>query len=102
MTSHTPSRLLAVAGVVVVVLVTLAAPATASDAFPTTPKAKCGPGSLPETGLQGEVPLADQFSTRSMQGYRCNLELVGQYAGDGSAIMMAWQDHCAYMPTGYA
>jgi hypothetical protein len=64
-------------------------------------KANCGPGSLPETGLQGEVPLADQASGRSARGYRCNLELVGQYAGDGAAIMMAWHGDCAYMATGY-
>ena len=81
--------------------VAAAAPASAA-AFPTTPKATCGPGSLPETGLQGEVPIADQFSGRSQQGYRCNLELVGRYAGNGGAIMMAWQDHCAYMATGYS
>src|SRR3954464_11961283 len=78
-----------------------AAPALAA-AFPTVPRPHCGPGSLPETGLQGEVPVADQFSGRSTQGYRCNLELVGRYAGNGGAIMMAWQDHCAYMATGYA
>jgi hypothetical protein len=97
-----PRRAMAAGALLAAALVTVATPATASDTFPTTPKATCGPGSLPETGLQGEVPLADQFSTRSMQGYRCNLELVGQYAGNGSAIMMAWQDHCAYMPTGYS
>jgi hypothetical protein len=67
-----------------------------------TPKAHCGPGSLPETGLQGEVPMADQFDGRSQQGYRCNLALVGQYAGNGGAIMMAWSGHCAYMATGYS
>jgi hypothetical protein len=82
-------------------VVAMAVPAAAAG-FPTTPKATCGPGSLPETGLQGEVPIADQFSGRSMQGYRCNLELVGRYAGNGGAIMMAWQDHCAYMATGYS
>jgi len=78
-----------------------AAPALA-DGFPTVPRPHCGPGSLPETGLQGEVPIADQFSGRSLQGYRCNLELVGRYAGNGGAIMMAWQDSCAYMATGYS
>ncbi|MCA1710245.1 MAG: hypothetical protein LC789_00845 [Actinobacteria bacterium] len=93
-------RGVAVAAAAAALLLGTAGPALAD--FPTVPEATCGPGSLPETGLQGEVPLADQFSTRSMQGYRCNLELVGQYAGDGSAIMMAWQDHCAYMATGYA
>lgn len=78
------------------------APTALAADFPTTPKAQCGPGSLPETGLQGEVPFIDQASGRSQQGYRCNLELVGRYAGNGGAIMMAWQDHCAYMATGYS
>lgn len=94
-------RLLAIAGVAATLLLPPTAPATAAEG-PTTPKATCGPGSLPETGLQGEVPLADQLSTRSMQGYRCNLELVGQYAGNGGAIMMAWYGRCAYMATGYS
>lgn len=65
------------------------------------PRPRCGRGSLPETGLQGEVPLADQQSGRSSLGYRCNLQLVGQYAGDGAAIMMASYGRCAYMATGY-
>jgi hypothetical protein len=65
------------------------------------PRPRCGPGSLPETGLQGQVPLADQASGRSALGYRCNLELVGQYAGEGAGIMMAWYGDCAYMTTGY-
>jgi hypothetical protein len=74
----------------------------AADGFPTVPKAHCGPGSLPETGLQGEVPLADQMDLRSQQGYRCNLQLIGRYAGNGGAIMMAWYGNCAYMSTGYS
>jgi hypothetical protein len=32
---------------------------------------------------------------RSEQGYRCNLQLVGHYQGNGGAIMMAWYGHCA-------
>jgi hypothetical protein len=79
-----------------------AAWASASGGFPTTPRAHCGPGSLPETGLQGEVPLVDQLYGRAQQGYRCNLALVGRYAGNGGAIMMAWYGHCAYMATGYS
>ena len=33
------------------------------------PRAECGPGSRPETALQGEVTIADRESGRSAQGY---------------------------------
>jgi hypothetical protein len=42
-----------------------------------TPKATCGPGSRPETGLQGRVSAEDHASGRASQGYTCNTELVG-------------------------
>jgi len=41
----------------------------------TVPKAKCGPNDHPETALQGQVPAA---CARRLQGFNCNLELVGQ------------------------
>ncbi|SFF56695.1 LVIVD repeat-containing protein [Fontimonas thermophila] len=44
-----------------------------------TPKAQCGPGSRPETDLQGRVSAEDHASGRAAQGYTCNTELVGQY-----------------------
>lgn len=62
--------------------------------------AQCGPGSQPETGLQGQVPLADRQSGRSQRGYSCNLTLVGQYQGAGASVVSPSQDHCAYMSTG--
>jgi hypothetical protein len=46
-----------------------------------TPKAQCGPGSKPETDLQGRVPAADFKNGRAAQGYTCNTQLVGR---DGS------------------
>jgi hypothetical protein len=46
------------------------------------PRANCGPGSRPETGMQGEVTVADRESGRSSQGYWCNMELVGNYGPD--------------------
>lgn len=42
-----------------------------------TPKATCGPGSRPETGLQGRVSVADHESGRAAEGYTCNTELLG-------------------------
>lgn len=60
-------------------------------------RAHCGSGSSPETGLQGQVPLADRQSGRSQQGYNCNLQLVGQYQGAGSSVVSPSLGSCAYL-----
>ena len=76
-----------------------------SSSHPTAPassavaEAQCGAGSLPETALQGEVPLADRQSGRNLQGYRCNLQLVGQYQGTGASVVSPSYSTCAYMST---
>lgn len=44
-----------------------------------TPKAECGPGSRPETGVQGRVSRAEHESGRAAKGYTCNAKLVGRY-----------------------
>ena len=62
-------------------------------------EADCGPGSSPETGMQGQVPLADRESGRSQEGYSCNMKLVGQHQGAGAGWQMAWHDSCAYYGT---
>ncbi len=60
------------------------------------PRADCGPGSSPETGLQGEITREDRDSGRSELGYRCNLELIGQYQGQGTTWVSQSYDTCAY------
>ncbi len=58
-----------------------------ADSGPTTPvgsggavpKAVCGPGSNPESGMQGRVSSEDHASGRAAEGYTCNTELVGAY-----------------------
>jgi hypothetical protein len=73
---------------------------TASAASPVfggpVPRAQCGPGSLPEPGIQGRVSRADRDSGRSRKGYRCNLELVGQYQGQGTTWVSQSFKTCAY------
>ncbi len=59
--------------------------------------ADCGPGSRPETGLQGDVPADDRNSGRSAQGYDCNISRLGGHAGRGAGIVSASYDHCGYM-----
>jgi hypothetical protein len=44
-----------------------------------TPKASCGPGSMPETGMQGRVSRAEHESGRAAQGYTCNTVMVSNY-----------------------
>jgi len=67
------------------------------------PRADCRAGSRPETGLQGQVPLADRESGRSAQGYTCNLVVVGRYGPaegfEGAEWQMTWYSHCAYYDT---
>lgn len=58
--------------------------------------AACGPGSSPETGLQGEVPAADRASGRSSKGYWCNLSLIGQYTGQGAGYVSPSFRDCSY------
>ncbi len=44
-----------------------------------TPQGECGPGSRPETGIQGRVSPEDHESGRAAEGFTCNTELVGSY-----------------------
>src|SRR6266853_680980 len=46
------------------------------------PKATCGPNDHPESGLQGQVPAA--LRANGFKGFNCNLELIGQYRGEGA------------------
>lgn len=65
------------------------------------PRAVCGPGSRPETGLQGQVPQGDRLNGRSQQGYSCNLERIGHYQGEGATWVNPFYRNCAYMGTSF-
>ena len=87
--------------------------AAVGGAFPAaTPKAHCGPGSLPETGRQGRVPLADYTSGRAAKGYFCNAVQdghIGQTGGfktfryvDRTGRVCAFYDGTLLFPTSLA
>jgi hypothetical protein len=61
-------------------------------------KAICGPLDRPEPALQGQVPASVRASGGT-PGYNCNLELVGQWQGDGAGWQHAWFEDCAYYGT---
>src|SRR5436305_9535922 len=79
----------------VVVIGLFAVPVANSQAAAT----RCGPLDKPETGLQGDVPRADQLSGRAMQGYNCGVALVGHtdLGGRGGNANMAWAGDCPYV-----
>ena len=57
----------------------VAAQANAEPPLLPTPEAVCGPGSRPETGIQGRVSRADHESGRAAKGYTCNTKMVGHF-----------------------
>lgn len=88
---------LAVCGFAALLPAVPSGPASAQAGQEAVPAADCGPGSRPETGVQGQVPRADRDSGRSRQGYQCNLELVGKYQGSGAGVVSARYGDCVYM-----
>ena len=48
-----------------------------------TPKADCGPGSNPETGMQGRVSKEETNSGRAAEGYTCNMREIGKFGQRG-------------------
>jgi len=65
------------------------------------PKAICGRMDRAETGLQGQTTPDERSSGKSERGYNCNLELVGQFQGEGAFSQdgPAFLDNCAYYAT---
>ncbi|HEX8083200.1 MAG TPA: hypothetical protein VF529_02855 [Solirubrobacteraceae bacterium] len=81
------------AGLALLVAAALAA-APGSVAQAKSP-AQCGPDDRTETGLQGQVPMADRASGRSVEGYNCNLTEVG-FMQSSSFANFDTYENCAY------
>lgn len=68
-----------------------------------TPTGPCGPGSNPETGMQGRVSVEDHESGRAAEGYRCNTETVGRAGVKGGYQVHRYVDEagqeCAFYDT---
>src|SRR5688572_10613396 len=63
------------------------------------PRAVCGAGDRIESALQGQTTIADRMTGAALKSYNCNLELVGQFQGEGATWQMASFDRCAYYGT---
>jgi len=68
-----------------------------------TPTDPCGPGSNPETGIQGRVSPEDHASGRAAKGYYCNTETVSRIGTRGGYRVERYVDaaghECAYYDT---
>ena len=76
-------------------------PANEIGSMGPVPKAQCGPSDRTESGLQGQTTSEERASGDSERGYYCNLELVGQFRGEGAFSQdgPSYFGHCAYMAT---
>jgi hypothetical protein len=92
-----------VGGLLVVPIVNSAAAESSVFEGPVPRPEACAPGDRPETGIQGEVPVADRKSGRSKEGYNCNLTLVGHYSRsdgfEGASYQASYYGDCAYYET---
>lgn len=101
---HGQWRRLGVTAVAVVAVVAGAITAAAYDdeaaVSRPVPEAQCGPGSRPETDIQGRVPKADYRSGRAARGYVCNTRQVGHSGKSGGFKTLRYVDEsgrvCAY------
>jgi hypothetical protein len=77
--------------------------AASQPSLAAVPRAHCGPGSHPETDLQGRVPPADYASGRAEKGYSCNARLAGHFGKTAGLKVFRYADHaghvCAYYDT---
>ena len=71
--------------------------ADATGSMGPVPKAQCGPTDRTESGLQGQTTAKERASGNSERGYNCNLELVGQFRGEGAFSQNgpSFFGHCA-------
>lgn len=80
--THARSRISLFCALATIVASTLTAQAAVTP--PATPQAECvGEFDKPETGLQGRVSTEDIESGRAAQGFRCNIQQVGQFGDTG-------------------
>ncbi len=95
-------RLLAVAATVALgaTLLTTASSAEGEPSLAAVPRAECGPGSRPETSIQGRVPAKDYETGRAQKGYTCNTRQVSHHGGSGGFKVLRYVDRtgraCAY------
>src|SRR5690242_17488145 len=76
-----------------VIVGALSCSATGSESSRLVPGASCGAQDRTET-VQGQITLAER--ALPAKAYNCNLELVGQFEGEGADAGLQVLGDCAY------
>ena len=88
---------------VLIALPLMSGSAGAAPSLAAVPRAHCGVGSHPETGMQGRVSAADVASGRAAKGYTCNATVVSHLdSGAGFKVIRyvdKAQHQCGYYDT---
>jgi len=90
-------RLLAVALLVASGVIAGGADGAAAPSAAATPRAHCGPGSLPETAAQGRVPAKDFTDGRAAKGYTCNTQLIAHSGTTGGYKVLRYVDKAGHV-----
>ncbi|MBV8961044.1 MAG: hypothetical protein JO054_07950 [Actinobacteria bacterium] len=101
--SRRAAVLLAAIGATAAFATPMVARAADPPAPTAVPKATCGAGSHPETGIQGRVSPEDIASGRAAKGFTCNTEMVSHYGNTGGFRVHRYVDpsghECAFYDT---
>ena len=80
------------------VLISLSRRTVGEEAAHPVPKAFCGSQDRTES-VQGETTFAERFGPGPAKAYHCNLDLVGQFEGEGAGDGMDIFENCVYYST---
>src|SRR2546422_8391330 len=68
----------------------------ALGAMASIPIAHCRKNDKTESGLQGLTTPQEIAAGKDVQGFNCNVDLVGQYQGEGASWQLTAWKNCAY------
>ena len=68
----------------------------AAAAMASLPVAHCRKGDRVETGITGWTTPEEIASGKAAQGFNCNVDIVGQYQGEGASWQLTAWKNCAY------
>src|SRR3954464_8765563 len=86
------ARLVAAVALIASLVVAGNATGASAPSAAATPRAHCGPGSLPETTAPGRGPAGEDAASRPAKGSTCNTKLVAHIGTSGGYKVLRYVD----------